>query len=236
MFKLIQRKGLLFYLSSLLILIILVIYLIFSVLKWNEKKINTITITGQLTHVSKKNIELSVKKQLKNIGFFSVNVNKLKENIEAKYSWIYQVQVTKKWPDILNINVKEQEPYAIWNRKYILNDYGEIFSSVSKDKYINLVKLDGPEKKELSVFKKYKILSSILSHDSKQMKILKVNCSEINSWEVILNNKILLYLGSEDLIKRFRRFIKIYPYILKQNKPIKYVDLRYKKGVAVGWR
>ena len=56
-FKLIQRKGLLFYLSSLLILIILVIYLIFSVLKWNEKKINTITITGQLTHVSKKNTE-----------------------------------------------------------------------------------------------------------------------------------------------------------------------------------
>ena len=53
---------------------------------------------------------------------------------------------------------------------------------------------------------------------------------------VQLANGIELNLGRQEFIDRLQRFIDVYPLLAKQPKAVKYVDLRYDTGLAVGWQ
>ncbi len=50
-----------------------------------------------------------------------------------------------------------------------------------------------------------------------------------------LGNGIMLELGREDKMARIQRFINVYPELVKQEKSVARVDLRYDTGLAVGW-
>jgi cell division protein FtsQ len=46
---------------------------------------------------------------------------------------------------------------------------------------------------------------------------------------------MVLELGREDMQKRLARFVEVYPYSLAAiQSRVKYVDLRYRNGFAVG--
>ncbi|MCE1709205.1 cell division protein FtsQ/DivIB, partial [Enterobacter hormaechei] len=56
------------------------------------------------------------------------------------------------------------------------------------------------------------------------------------SWQLILDNDIRLELGNRVETERMRRFVELYPVLLKNTeKRVAYVDLRYDSGAAVGW-
>lgn len=67
------------------------------------------------------------------------------------------------------------------------------------------------------------------------MAIDELSLSERFVWQVQLKNGIKLNLGRQEFIDRLQRFIDVYPLLAQQEKAVKYVDLRYDTGVAVGW-
>ena len=68
-----------------------------------------------------------------------------------------------------------------------------------------------------------------------EMAIDELSLSERFAWQVQLDNGIKLNLGRQEFIDRLQRFIDVYPLLMQQEKAVKYVDLRYDTGVAVGW-
>ena len=67
------------------------------------------------------------------------------------------------------------------------------------------------------------------------MNIEELSLSERFAWQVQLENGIELNLGRKEFIDRLQRFIDVYPLLAQQEKTVKYIDLRYDTGVAVGW-
>jgi cell division protein FtsQ len=59
--------------------------------------------------------------------------------------------------------------------------------------------------------------------------------SERFAWQLTLKNEIALNLGRQEFIDRLQRFVDIYPLLKQQPRAVKYVDLRYDTGLAVGW-
>lgn len=66
-------------------------------------------------------------------------------------------------------------------------------------------------------------------------KLDRLSLSPRHAWEATLGNGIMLELGREDKMARIQRFINVYPELVKQEKSVARVDLRYDTGLAVGW-
>ena len=73
----------------------------------------TIQIVGQLNWIKKSELNKLVIQNL-NGGFFSLDVNRLKQSLEGQ-AWIKLAGIRRIWPDVLQIAITEQQPVAIWN-------------------------------------------------------------------------------------------------------------------------
>jgi cell division protein FtsQ len=66
------------------------------------------------------------------------------------------------------------------------------------------------------------------------LTIVALNVSAEQSWDLKLSNQIQVILGRVDALKRFQRFVLIYPKIPASSKQtIALIDLRYPNGAAV---
>ncbi|MEW9797222.1 cell division protein FtsQ/DivIB [Alteromonas sp. CYL-A6] len=164
-------------------------------------------------------------------SFFSLDVNDVHKLMEAQ-PWIYRASVRKQWPNTLKIYLVEQQPVAHWNDDLLLNPYGESFDATVSDRA--LPRLYGPGGSEKTALQGYNAMQSLLATIG--MPIAELSLSERFAWQVQLSNGIELNLGRKEFIDRLQRFIDIYPLLARQPKSVRYVDLRYDTGLAVGWQ
>ena len=55
-----------------------------------------------------------------------------------------------------------------------------------------------------------------------------------SAWEIVLSNGITVKLGRDKVVERLKRFVRVWPTLLKpQADGLHYVDMRYKDGFAV---
>ncbi len=93
--------------------------------------------------------------------------------------------------------------------------------------------LVGPDDQATSVLTNYRQLKALLAIN--EFELTHLELSPRHAWLAILANGIELELGREDKMARIQRFIDVYPTLIKQDKPVMRVDLRYDTGLAVGW-
>ncbi len=170
--------------------------------------------------------------ELPNVGnFFTLEVSEIQAHLEAM-PWIYRASVRKRWPDQLVVFLHEQDVVARWNEQQLLNRNGEVFEADQERIQQSLVNLYGLDKNSSDVLAAYQQASSILALDGFQ--VAEMHMSERHSWSLKLSTDVWLYLGREERNQRLQRFIEL-SHTLPLEK-IKYIDLRYDTGVAVGWK
>lgn len=191
-----------------------------------------VVITGELENATKPEITTQV--LTPDLGsFFNVDVNKVQQRIEA-LPWVYSVSVRKKWPDILNVHVLEQQTAALWNDEQLINVKGQVFEVPNEQLPQRIPKLYGPQGTHADALQGYKDLSSLLSING--FEVAKLTLSARFSWQLILTNGVLLELGTQHKVARVQRFIDMYSVITKHNSAaVVSVDLRYDTGMAVRW-
>ena len=172
-----------------------------------------------------------------NLGnFFNVDVNEVQEKV-AELPWVYSVSVRKKWPNELKIYVVDQTPIAIWNGDFLINQYGKAFQADTTRLQSALPAFYGHEGSEDLALENFVNLSKLLKFS--ELSIDELLLTERHSWQLTLNNGVMLNLGRENKIERVQRFMDVYPQIIKtkkENQQVDYVDLRYDTGLAVGWK
>ncbi|MCH1926430.1 cell division protein FtsQ/DivIB [Shewanella sp. C32] len=193
--------------------------------------IQAVAVNGERRFTSDEEIRNALR-DLMARSFFSADVVEVQHAIEA-LPWVYQASVRRDWPAKLKVYLEEQVPVAHWNGTQWLNEQGDVFSAPQEPELESLPWLSGPDERGLDVLTAYKQMEELLRINSFHLQ--KLHLSPRLAWEAELGNGIVLDLGREDKMSRIQRFINVYPEILKQDKSVARVDLRYDTGLAVGW-
>ncbi|WP_421132207.1 cell division protein FtsQ/DivIB [Alteromonas sp. A079] len=192
--------------------------------------VQVIDFSGDYRYINVGKLERLIR-QAQPGSFFALDVNDVFELVEAQ-PWVYRASVRKKWPNTLKIYLVEQQPVARWNEDLLLNPYGDTFDDEGQN--VSLPNLFGPGGSEKTALEGYNAMHALIS--TTEMTIEELSLSERFAWQVQLANGIKLNLGRQEFIDRLQRFIDIYPLLAQQERSVKYIDLRYDTGVAVGWK
>lgn len=239
--------GLAFFVCVLIGLISIGWWLTKMVVEQEHAPVNSIVITGEMPYTQREEV-LRAMSDIDLGNFFQVNVNDIQRTVST-LPWVYSVAVRKQWPNEVKIYVVDQTPIALWNGDFLLNQFGKAFQADRKQLSHALPEFFGPEGTELLALENFTNLNDLLEY--RNLAIDELVLSERFSWQLTLNDGVMLNLGREERVKRVQRFMDVYPLIkthLEQQEKLQnndkkqlkqavdYIDLRYDTGLAVGWK
>lgn len=195
--------------------------------------ISTIRVLGELSAVNQQ----AVQKQLTPYStglFLSVDIGAVRHALEA-LPWIASAEVSRIWPDQLQVIVQEELPVARWGEEALLSTQGHLFGVINVQAYAHLPRLSGPKNAQQRVMQQYLTFSQALRPLGYSIKQLEMR--ERGSWFVTTQTGLQLLFGRDHLVEKMRRFATVHEQELKQQiNTIERVDLRYANGLAVAWR
>ena len=219
------------------IVIIVVITALFGVTAFfhsSDFRVKQVVIKGEFEPENQVQLQ-SIITPLVQKNLFELSVNQLQASIQ-KLPWVAEAEIRRAWPDKIVVNIISQLPVAIWNKSQILNAYGEVLDSgaFGVDKIGQLPQFFGPDDSVIKMLDYYQQMNRILR--PAKLHVSTLNLNEDQTWQVVLDNGIMLHLGDEQILTRLQRFVKVYPKVLSTHKKQpNSIDLRYAHGMAVQW-
>lgn len=162
-------------------------------------------------------------------NFFTVDIRRLRQSLE-KVSWVRGVDIRREFPSGLEVQLEEHQALARWNNSALVNRQGEVFAAESEQVLPGFV---GPDGSAAEVTQYYTQFEEQLA--GLNLQVDQIVLTPRHAWQLHLSNGMVLELGREDMQQRLARFVQVYPYSLAAvQQRVKYVDLRYRNGFAVG--
>jgi len=201
--------------------------------------VSRVVVNGEFRNVVKQSIREEVRPYLAD-GFIFLDLQGIREQLLAR-PWIYEVVVSRQWPDQIVIAVTEQTPIARWGDSGFLNHRGVVFESktvvvVSEQ----LPRLHGPPGSSGKVVGHYSEWRKLLQQ--KKLDIYQLKLAENGAWSALIGagevgHRVPVALGSGDVMAKMRRFINAYDSLLSENfADVDRIDIRYNNGLAIAWR
>ena len=224
------------FVSLIIISSLVIIYIINE--KINDKKIyfpiKIISIESKLINSSKENIFKTTKNYLKTKSFFTMDINYLKEEIE-KIDWVSIANIKRIYPSEVKITITEHSPVAIWNNDYYLNDKGKIFLANKIEGNFPLI-ISNSNRNNI-LFEYFSLFSKGALENKINEKVKKIEENDIRSLSITLMSNITIMLGSKNINEKIGIFFKAYKTLNSSDlKKIRYIDMRYSNGFAIGWK
>lgn len=195
--------------------------------------VRVVRVQGELQHVSQQEVRAAVLPYVQQ-GFLRIDIANVRAALE-QLPWVYSVEVRRTWPDVLQVNLKEQQVLALWGEGGLVNPQGNIFRPVETVQTEGLPVLQGPEGTSVMLTAHFIELQRALTQLG--LTISNVTLDERRAWRITLDNRVELMLGRSEHPERVERFIRAYPRILGPRiGTVARVDLRYTNGFAVQWR
>lgn len=186
-----------------------------------------VQVEGELTHVTRDQLQLVVSRHLRG-NFFTLDLVKARAAFE-KLPWARSVSLRRRWPDRLEAVIEEHRELARWGNIALVNSHGELFHAASDE---DLPVFYGPSADVGQVAEQYLRYSALLATTG--MKITQLVLTPRRAWQIQTDNNIVLELGREDMEPRLARFAGVYQSTLKAlGVTLTYADLRYPNGFAV---
>lgn len=196
--------------------------------------IKVVKISATYQHISREQLENILDESLSGHNFFTLPIKQVQRHLGA-LPWARSVMVTRIWPDVLGIHLRENNPIAKWNTGVLMQD-GRVFDDLDGHELGDLPTLLGPQNQQQEVLQVYQKMSKIVSNYGLKVKSLEKR--ENLSWQLGLENGVVLFLGKDNIELRLVRFCKAYPAVfegkIEGNREVS-VDLRYPRGMAVKW-
>jgi cell division protein FtsQ len=158
-------------------------------------------------------------------------VESLKNKIE-NLPWVDEISVVVSLQGVVNINIKEHKPFAIWrdDKKYIISKAGKIIAFNNPETFGDLIVLTGS-----GAYKNVRSLFNILATDPQISKdVYSATWVGKRRWDIRFKNGLLVKLPSEsennNIKQSWDSLIKIYN--MKGSLiGLKAIDLRIAKRI-----
>ena len=198
-----------------------------------DQPVRSIVIDGPFQRVAAVEVQQAALGTLKG-GIVSADLDRLRKAVEA-LAWVDRARVQRLWPDRIRVEVVEQQAAARWGDDGLLNTRGELFASGVRLVPPELPRLDGPPGTEEQVAQRYLAIQDRLSKLGFQVSALRLDAR--GAWEFDLSTGISVRLGRRQVDERMDRFVQFgAPVVAGRSAEVRYVDMRYSNGFAIGWR
>jgi len=195
--------------------------------------LRTVRVQGDLQHVSTQDVHAAVLPHAQ-VGFMRIDIGAVREALE-QLPWVHSVQVRRTWPDVLLVQLREQQVLARWADGGLVNPEGGLFQPVEPVVTDGLPVLRGPQGTSTMLTAHFIELQRAVA--PLQLTINEVAMDERRAWKLALDNGMELMLGRNEHPARMDRFVRAWPRILgPRSATVARVDLRYTNGFAVQWR
>lgn len=211
----------------------------YSFLRLNRLNYSTINISGNARVTKEEIIEVIKNYNPDNLYLnsnqgvdfesnFNPHFQKLINEIKNKIPWIDKIVIKRTIPDIINIEVVEYQPFAIWindSQKFIIDKDGNTIPFLpeyeNSPEFNNMIILSGKgaNKSAKSLFNILAINSSI------SQEIYSANWVGDRRWDIRFYDGLLVKLPEANIEKAWQDLIKLYE-ASKADKSIKSIDLR----------
>lgn len=189
-------------------------------------------VTAPFDFVSQQQIRATAVPYLKQ-GFFAVDLNAIRNALHALH-WVERVEVRKRWPDTLLVQVHEYRPLAVWNGKQMLAEQGAVFA-MPDTQLPRLPAFNGQSLHAREMIEFYAVARPLFQ--SVGLDIAELSLSERKAWRVVLSDGLVLDIGRNDVDTRLARFVALLPKIKREEpRQLVHADLRYTNGFALTWR
>lgn len=204
-----------------------------GVMALSAKPVAQVLIEGEFEHVTREQVAARVYEAMDN-SFIRMDLQKIQAFLEQE-PWIYQVNVTRRWPDTLIVRVVEQQPIARWGTDGFLNQRGQIVRTEFAEGLTHLPLLWGPEEFSAQVMTRYQLLARLVRKEG--LTVTGVRADNGLSWSLTLGNGVEVKLGRDQVVEKMARFLTVYRVHLKEHMTgVAGIDVRYSNGVAVNWK
>lgn len=201
----------------------------FASSRWPVRQLQ---LQGEFSHVSAQDLQKAVGPSLRE-GFFALDLEHVRKSVAA-LPWVARVEARRRWPDTLELQVRELQPFAHWRKGRLLGSDGRLFEVPDADQVANLPHLAGPDDRVAEVTAFYD--EALRDFAPFHLAVASVELSERGSWDLTLANGASIVIGRDAPEQRLSRFVAVMPELLTgRSAGFVYADLRYSNGFAVKW-
>ena len=194
--------------------------------------VRQLQVHATFRHVSAAQIRAAVAPNLGS-GFFAIRLDKVRDAVAA-LPWIAQVEVSKRWPDALDITVVEIQPVARWGSDSLLGRDGRVFKVPDTGVVNGLPQFNAPNDRGADVMAFYR--TALTDFAPYNLQVTGVDLSARGSWNLTLSNGGHVVVGGDKPDQHLARFVAALPILMRgRSDGFIYADLRYSNGFAVRW-
>jgi cell division protein FtsQ len=194
--------------------------------------VRNVSFEGEFKRVHQRQLAEAVTEQASG-NFFALDLEAVRRAAEA-VPWVHRSTVRRRWPDGVHIHFTEQQLAARWGDTAWVNSDGELADLRGQAGPAGLIRLDGPPGSQAEVLAQWRRLEPIVAAHA--LGIARLRLTPRYTWEIELNNNLLLVAGRGAPERKLARFIGVYRHtVAGQAARIRHVDLRYTNGFAVEW-
>ncbi|SIP89965.1 cell division protein FtsQ/DivIB [Solilutibacter tolerans] len=168
-------------------------------------------------------------------GFFAVRLDDAQVAL-ANLPWVEEAEVSKKWPDVLEVHIREHRPLALWDDTLLLSERGRLYprSAMGEALPKGLPQLGGDARRVAEVLSFYNQSRELFAPLGLGVRELRQDAR--GSWSLRLSDGAQVIVGRQDAESRVRRFAELLPKLIApEGRALQRADLRYANGFALKW-
>ena len=197
--------------------------------QWPLKKLR---VTGEFERMDAALLQKTLKPYAQR-GFFAVDLAAAR-NAVAQLPWVEHAEVSKRWPDVLQVQVVEHRPFARWGSERLLSEQGKLFPAKGIVVPKGLPQLGGPDARVPDVVELYNESRAMFTPIG--LGVREVKLDPRGSWTLGLDNGAQVVVGRSEARARLGRFVRLMPQLMsQQSQVLERADLRYTNGFALTW-
>lgn len=192
--------------------------------------LSKVQLRGSIEQVSQAQVQQVVKPYLGQ-SFWRVDLEHLHADL-VRLEWVYQAQVTRRWPNQLRIELIEQTPVARWQDDGLLNQQGEIFYPHQIESFLQLVKLDGNPLNAAAILQALSDFQQQFNQLGWYIETLTQHPDR--SWQIDFLSGARLLVDNTDQMPKISRFLRAFDKTEPTLRKFAQVyDLRYSNGFVM---
>lgn len=194
--------------------------------------IEKISIQGTFKHLDNRLVEQGLQGYLGS-GFFSLDIQSMQQRL-SQIPWVKSVSLHRVWPGELRVSIDEKKPMARWDEKHLLSQQGRVFEAVALN-FSSLPLVHGERGSSQQLLEKYRHLD--IEFRARGLTISEMTEDSKGALKLLLNQKIVLKLGSDQAQQKIEQFLAIYYKVIEpQIDAIESIDFRYSNGFSIAWK